>query len=185
MEELIQDIHKCRFISNEKHVKLLQDIVDEIVGLGLMQDDIVSLLSNVDAEIVDDIIKMLEDNNYISKEEGIAIDSKLVKIYDEEFVRDMKSGVLKSRLALKTDKNIRPINRFEILGIFFSRTLNDKLLWGREETNDEILKALVQTHQELCVVRKSNAIYDKQQKNMEGVLTEILDDLNSRKIQTI
>lgn len=180
-DELIELVHNMRFITKDEHFKLLQQIVDEIKLQNLSNDDIVKLLSEIDAEIVDDIIKMLEDENYLTKQDGQDIDVKLIKIYDEEFIKDYKSGVLQSRIQLKTNKNPRPISRFEILGVFFARTLNEKLLWGRETTDDEILNALIKVHNELCVVRKSNAIYEKQQKNIELTLSSILDKLEDAK----
>jgi len=179
MDEFIEEIHQLRFITDEKHVSLLKKVVDEIIVHKLSNKDIVNLFAEVNAEIVDDILKMLEDENFLTKEEGNIIDKELINIYSEDFLKDLKSGDLNSRLSLKTNKNSRPITRFEILGIFFSKTLNEKLLWGKETTDDVILKALIQTHKELCSPKKERAIYDKQYKEMDTVVIQLIENINN------
>ena len=122
---------------------------------------------------------LFEDEKYLTKEEGNIIDKELIRIYSEDFLKDLKSGDLNSRLMLKTNKNLRPITRFEILGIFFSKTLNEQLLWGKETTDDVILNALVQTHKELCSPKKERAIYDKQYKEMDTVVIQLIENINN------
>lgn len=183
-DEFVELVHKMRFITQDEHIKILNEIVEEIKAQNLSNEEIVDMFSSVDAEIVSDIIKVLEDENYITVDDGYEIDSQLTKIYEEEYIRDSKSGVLQSRLQLKTNKNARPISTFEILGIFFAKTLNYKLLWGIETTDDEFLNSLINTHNELRATRKENAIFKKRQENMEANLTDILNKLKEAKTLT-
>lgn len=166
-------------IREVKHLELLDELVGEIKDNNLSLNELIEILRQIEAEIVTDILTTLRNNKVYSEEEIDSVDEALKNIYQEEYIRDKQDGTLRKRIDLKKNKNARPISRHEILSIFFKNSLNTKLLWGMERTDDEFLQGLVDDFKELRAIRRVNESFRRQTESMEKVLTQMITDVKN------
>lgn len=181
MQDFIDFENNYRFFTEQKQIDLLNLVTSKIIGQILSNDEIVGLLFDVDAEIAHDILKIMLHGKFITNDDYNEIDTKLIAIYDKEFVEDVKTGVLEERLRFKTNKNKRLISRYEILGIYFSKSLDSKALFGIEECEDETLNNLAKVHKELCFAKKANLLSKKQAEMFENILLSVIDKIDLMK----
>ena len=105
------------------------------------------------------------------------IDKALIAIYEEDFLRDIKSGELEKRMKFKN--NSRLISRYEILGIYYSKTLDSKPLFGIEKSEDETINLLAEKNQELCLPRNANRLYKIQKERLKETLQSVMEKIDN------
>lgn len=181
MKDFLDNENNYRFFTEKKQIDLINIVVSKIIGQILNNDEIVDLLLNVDAEIVHDILKALLKGNFITNSDYNEIDTKLIEIYEKEFVEDEKNGVLEQRLKFKTDKNKRLISRYEILGIYFSKTLDSRALFGIEKSEDELINGLAEVNKKLCAPKFANLLEKKQSTMFEEKLNSLVLKIEKKK----
>ena len=177
-----EGLRKIHCIQEKEEIELLYKLAEKIKEYNLNVIELIELLRNVDTEIVSDILNVLITENFLTEEDRDSVTDGLKQIYENEYLRDKENGTFKKRLALKPNKNKRPISRHEILAIYFKKTLNAKLLWGIEKTDDEFLLSLIDDFTVLREIRKSNEMFRKQREGMKKVLTELIEKVKNFKI---
>ena len=184
MKDFIDFENNYRFFTEKKQLDLLYLVTAKIKEKILSNDEIVDLLKNVDAEIAHDILKILLSQKFINNDDYNEIDTALIKIYEQDFISDFSSGVIEERLKLKLNKNKRLISRYEILGVYFSKTLDSKPLFGIENSGDELIDNLAEINKKLCVPRLANLLFKRQHEIIEQILENLIEDLNKEKKET-
>ena len=181
MKDLIDFENNYRFFTEKKQLDLLYLVTAKIKEKILSNDEIVELLKNIDAEIAHDILKILLSQKFINNDDYNEIDTSLIKVYEQQFVADFSSGVIEERLKFKLIHNKRLISRYEILGIYFSKTMDSKALLGIEKSEDKLINNLADVNKKLCVTRTANLLLKKQQELVDGVLENLIEELNKEK----
>lgn len=181
-KEFLDAAMKLQYITEEKHLKLLHEIVSEMRGADFSQDTFINLIRNVNAEIVSDLLKLMYSELLIDKQQYDDIDTKLMELYQEEFIRDEKNGVFESRMKLKTDKNPRPISLYEIMGIYFRNELDEKYFIFNKVSENELINRLVKIIKELQKSVMTTRMHKKFNDSLETVLTDLLRDVTDLKI---
>lgn len=181
MKDLIDFENNYRFFTEQKQLDLLYLVTAKIKEKILSNDEIVDLLKDVDAEMAHDILKILLSQKYINNDDYNEIDTNLIKIYEQDFIKDFSSGVIEERLKFKLNKNKRLISRYEILGIYFSKTLDSKPLFGIGESEDPLINNLADINKKLCLPRLTNMLLKKQFELVDSVLKNLIEELNKEK----
>ncbi len=175
---------EMQVITQEKHLNLLKEIVLEMKGVNFSQDDLLNFIIKIDADIVADLLKLMKFEGLLTDKEFDEIDTKLMLMYQEEFLRDEKNGVFESRLKLKTNKNPRPISVYEMVGIY-GRNEPDGNLFAQQISENPLVKRIVPIIMDLKKPEKYNKIYKKFYNTLEQTLTNILNDVKTLKAETV
>lgn len=184
MKDYIDLENNYRFFTEKMQIDLLYLVTAKIKEKILSNEEIVDLLASVDAEIAHDILKILINQKYLSSDDYNEIDSGLIKVYEREFIEDFSSGVIEERLQFKLIHNKRLISRYEILGIYFSKTLDSKALFGIEKSQDELINCLAEVNKSLCSARTANLLIKKQNEIFDESLHNLVEKINLRNKET-